>query len=435
MRKTLACLALALFIAGLPEASSASSYVSGYPEPRPVVEISFNTMDDELNPLPGADVIVSQSGVDTVVTDGGGFAELSAGAVRWGTMQVSIEHAATLRQTIDLVVPFRFDHFTLVYAVPTWRTETVFLDGDTLRSSNSLDVFMTAGGPAVPFSFDYANLQSHETVSAYVLGPVSDDAHAALVIRPDQTAYVDGLTILVDTEAHYGIGVPATVTAVNEFGDPYPGMTLTSATDLPGYPTAFSVSGTFLIDDPVVFLLEGVPITMPESPEEEVQLEHGEGGVIAEYGLWDPNESSLILAAPCENLPADETNPDSEICTNPFTFAPQAHLLGCIANCGGQSARSGKFGGKVTGQVGVKVGLEAKGEGGGASLSVSASGSVSGWFEENYEVPPGKQRCWYLCTRETSWYCCDWLCRWFDFPPKVMSVYAVGTDVVDTDCK
>jgi hypothetical protein len=458
MKKRLYCLTLTLALAGFLGASNAldagnsqekariaadggpsfDSYQTGGTGTTDVVpmdQVSFNysIMDDELNPLAGADVIFSQDGVtDTAVTDGGGFIALSPGAVQWGDMEVTIEHPATLRQTTTVRVPIRFTDFTFAYAVPTWREETISLAGDSLRSSNDLNVFMAGGGPPELFSFDYANLQSLEMVSAFVQGPVPQDAHAAIILQADLEGYLS-LTIMVDTEAHYGTGVPATVTAIDEFGNPFPGIQVSPTAGIPGYPTAFSVNGTLPAGVPVVFLLQGVPIeagTLDEESWEDEEWEMTEAEVLSPY----PYSPDLILAAPCENLPADNTNPDEEICQQPFTFAPKAQLLGCVANCGGQSARKGKIGGKVTGQVGVKVGLEAEGGGGGASIGISASGEVSGHFEESYEIPVGKQRCWYLCSRETSWICYDWCYRWLGMPPKIEHVYAWGTDVQDSDC-
>ncbi len=421
--------------AGRDVESSATLETAEAPPPEPIPPLTFavSLTDDDLMPLPGATVIVSQEGVDTLTTDSEGFAELPAGAVERGELEVLIEHAGALRQYISLKVPFRFDYYTLYYSVPMWRAGAVALDGDSVRTSNELNALVTEA-VIMPgtFSFDYANLRSHDMVQRYVEGTVPDSAHTALVIRSDADIFVDSLEIYVDTEDLYGTGVSAAVQAVDILGDPFPGISVTPHPGLTGYPTAFSVSGMLPMDQPVIFLLLGEPAGFSLLPDEEMDLGVRDG--IVPGGAFSAPGGDLILAEPCENLPADETNPDPDICQHFHTFLPQAQLIGCIANCGGDSNRKGKFGGKVTGQVGVKVGLEAQGGGGGASIGISASGEISGWFEEEYDIPAGKQRCWYLCSRKATFFCCDWLCDWFGLPQKVEHVYAVGTDVVDQDC-
>jgi hypothetical protein len=380
------------------------------PVPRPLT-LAVSVMDDTLQALPGALVTISQQGVDTLFTDSGGYAELPQDAVDHGSMTATIRHPAALRQEITFNVARGYDHFTLVYAVPLWRPEGLQWNDWALRTSNQLDVFQT--GPTTitqPFYFDYANLVSRGTVSGYVDGPTPADAHAALVMRATGDAYLDGLTINVDTEGIFGDSVAATVVAVDTTGSPFPGLQVGPAPQLPGYPTAFTVTGTFPQGQPVVFLFRGQPVALA-----------GGGGPVT-------------TSSPCSSLPADQTNPDPDICVLYYTFSPQAQLLGCVGNCNGQSPRKGKFGGKVTGQVGAKVGVSAQGGGTGASLEISESGEVSGWFEEDYDVAPHTQRCWYLCSRETTWFCYDWLSEWFGFPPKVERTYSVGTDVVDTNC-
>jgi hypothetical protein len=348
-------------------------------------------------------------------------------------MEVTIEHPSTLRQTTTVRVPIRFTDFTLTYAVPTWREEMISLGGDSIRCTNDL-VLLFQRIPAPPYllPFQVSMLQSREIIAAFIEGSVPDDAHAAFALNVHETATLNELTIMIDTEAHYGTGLPAAVSAVDESGAPYPGITLSPEIAYPGYPTSFSVSGTLYEDYPVVFLLHGVPLEEPANLDDDYWEE--EDGAGEAFMLPFTDEAGLILAAPCENLPADNTNPDEEICQQPFTFEAKAQLLGCVANCGGQTPRKGKIGGKVTGQVGVKVGLEAEGGGGSGSIGISASGEISGHFEESYEIPVGKQRCWYLCSRETTWYCYDWCYRWLGFPPKIEHVYAWGTDVQDSDC-